>query len=100
MSRTGTLRAPMFIGVGNADGTGDGVMVAKDAQELAYTYCQRGVPVQFKYSGGGHMQAAVPFEQSAFSFLSQRLNGQAVANGCASIAPGNSLAPVPVPPGG
>ena len=29
MSRTGTPKGPLFIGVGNADGTGDGVMVAR-----------------------------------------------------------------------
>ena len=30
MSRTGTPKGPLFIGVGDADGTGDGVMVTKD----------------------------------------------------------------------
>lgn len=101
MSRTGTPRGPLFLGVGNADGTGDGVMVAKDVQALAYTYCRRGVSVQFtQYNGDDHTQAAVPFEQGAFTFLTQRLSGQSVANGCASIGPGNSLAPLPVPGGG
>jgi hypothetical protein len=94
MSRTGTPRGPLFMGVGNMDGTGDGVMVAKDDQALAYTYCQRGVSVQFNvYSGDDHTQAAVPFETGAFSFISQRLSGQPVSSGCASIGPGNSLAP-------
>src|SRR5579884_1186639 len=99
MSRTGTPREPLFMGVGNADGTGDGVMVAKDVEALAHTYCRRGVSVQFSvYSGDDHTQAAIPFEEKAFSFLTERLNGTPVANGCASVGHGNSLAPAPVPP--
>jgi hypothetical protein len=98
MSDTGTPKGPMFMGVGNADGTGDGVMIAKDDQQLAHTYCQRGVSVQFSvYSGDDHTNAAIPFEQGALQFLSQRLSGQSVPDGCSSIAAGNSLAPVPVP---
>jgi Secretory lipase len=98
MSRTGTPKGPLFIGVGNQDGTGDGVMVANDDEALAHTYCQRGVSVQFNvYSGQDHDNAAVPFEVGALSFLSARLSGAPVTDGCASIAAGNSLAPVPVP---
>ena len=98
MSTSGTPKGPMFMGVGNADGTGDGVMVSLDDQALAHTYCQRGVSVQFSiYTGDNHSQAAVPFEQGALNFLTQRLNGQSVADGCSSIAAGNSLAPLPVP---
>lgn len=101
MGRTGTPNGPLFIGVGNADGTGDGVMVAADDEALAHTYCQRGVSVQFnEYKGDDHDQAAVPFEAGALTFLTQRLNGQSVANGCGSIGPGNSLAPMPVPQAG
>jgi hypothetical protein len=97
MSRTGTPRGPLFIGVGNADGTGDGVMVARDVQELAYTYCQRGVPVQFnEYMGDDHTAAAIPFEVGALAFVNERLSGLPVSNGCGSISPGNSLAPLPV----
>jgi len=74
-------------------------MVAKDVEALAHTYCRRGVPVQFKvYSGDDHTEAAVPFEGAAFSFLSSRLNGASVSNGCSSIGVGNSLAPTPIPP--
>ncbi len=100
MSRTWTPKGPLFMGVGNADGTGDGVMVAADVEALAYTYCQRGVSVEFnEYTGDTHDNAAVPFEQGALTFLSDRLNGQSVADGCSSIGPGNSLAPVPIPKG-
>ena len=47
MSRTGTPRGPLFIGNGLSDSIGDGVMVAKDVQELAYTYCRRGVQLSY-----------------------------------------------------
>jgi len=98
MSRTGTPKGPLFMGVGDADGTGDGVMVTKDDQALAHTYCQRGVSVQFNvYSGDDHDQAAIPFEEGAFAFLTKRLAGTQVANGCSSIGAGNSLAPLAVP---
>jgi Secretory lipase len=98
MSRTGTPKGPLFIGVGNQDGTGDGVMIANDDEALAHTYCERGVPVQFNvYSGQDHDNAAVPFEAEAQGFLNARLSGLPVPNGCGSIGTGNSLAPVPVP---
>jgi Secretory lipase len=100
MSRTGTPKGPLFIGVGNQDGTGDGVMIANDDEALAHTYCQRGVAVQFNvYSGQDHDNAAVPFEAGALGFLTARLSGLPVPNGCSSIGTGNSLAPVPVADG-
>jgi hypothetical protein len=89
---------PMLIGVGNEDGTGDGIMIARDEQELAYEYCQRGVPVTFQqYPGLPHEEAALPWEASAQAFLQGRLAGLPAPDGCASITPGNSLAPLPVP---
>jgi hypothetical protein len=100
MSRTGTPKGPLLIGVGNKDGTGDGVMIANDDEALAHTYCQRGVSVQFNvYSGQDHDNAAVPFEGQALTFLTQRLGGLPVSDGCSSIGAGNSLAPVPAPAG-
>jgi hypothetical protein len=97
MSRDGTPKGPLFIGVGNADGTGDGVMIANDDQALAHTYCQRGVSVQFsEYSGDDHDNAAVPFEAGALNFLTDRLSGLPVPDGCSSIAAGNSLTPLAV----
>jgi len=98
MSGTGTPRAPLFIGVGLSDPTGDGVMVAKDVQELAYTYCQRGVPVDFHvYRGLSHIHAGLPFLEQAQAFLTQRFEKRPFHNGCSGISPGNSIAPVPVP---
>lgn len=97
MGRTGTPNEPLLMGVGNADGTGDGVMIASDVAALAHEYCQRGVNVTFhEYLGDDHTQAAPPFLLAAVPFLQSRLQGQAVSNGCASVPAGNSLAPLPV----
>ncbi len=98
MSRTGTPRGPLFIGNGLSDSIGDGVTVTKDVQELAYTYCHRGVPVEFHiYHGLNHSRAGTPFFDQAQAFLAQRFANQPVHNGCAGIGPGNPIAPVPVP---
>jgi Secretory lipase len=98
MSRTGTPRAPLFTGVGLSDSTGDGAVVARDVQELAYTYCQRGIPVEFHiYKGLSHTQAGLPFLEQAQVFLTQRFEDAHFQNGCSDIGPGDSIAPVPVP---
>lgn len=91
----GHPEGPLFMGVGDADGTGDGVMVSKDVEALAYEYCKQDVPVQFKeYSNSDHDTAALQFEPAATSFLMQRFAGVPFSDGCASIGKGNSLAPV------
>jgi hypothetical protein len=98
MGRSGRPRGPIMLGVGNADGTGDGVMVAKDVAGLAREYCGRGVSVTFhEYKGDDHTAAAPPFLLAAVPFLQARLNGNAVANGCRFVPKGNSLAPLPLP---
>jgi hypothetical protein len=96
MSRTGTPREPMLIGVGKENGQrGDGVMVAADDEALAHVYCKRGLTVEFDvYKGQSHTNAAVPFEARARTFLEDRLNGLPVANGCATIGHGDSIAPI------
>ena len=89
---------PMLIGVGNYDGTGDGIMIAGDEEALAHEYCQRGVPVTFQeYQGLPHADAAVPWEAAALTFLESRFAGLPAPDGCASIGSGNSLAPLPEP---
>jgi hypothetical protein len=98
MGSAGTPKGPMMLGVGNADGTGDGVMVAKDVAALAHEYCDRGVSVTFhEYKGDDHTAAAPPFLLAAVPFLQTRLDGNRVANGCATVPNGNSLAPLPLP---
>lgn len=99
MSRSGTPRGPLFIGNGLSGSVGDGVTVAKDVQELAYIYCRRGVPVELHiYHGQNHSQAGNPFFEQAQAFLAQRFEKLPFHDGCADIGPGNSIAPVPVPP--
>jgi hypothetical protein len=97
MGRSGTPTGPLLMGVGNADGTGDGVMIANDVAALAHQYCTRGVNVTFReYVGDDHAAAAPPFLLAAIPFLQSRLDGQAVSNGCAAVPVGNSLAPLKV----
>jgi hypothetical protein len=94
----GHPRGPLFLAVGNADGTGDGVMVAADVEALAYEYCHQGVPVQFaEYSGANHDQAAVHFEPAAVQFLDERFAGVPFSSNCASVPRGDSIAPLPMP---
>jgi acetyl esterase/lipase len=89
MSRAGTPTGPLFIGVGDSDGTGDGVMVTKDVEALAHTYCKRGVPVEFHiYKGEDHTQAAVSFTIAAPACLAARLSGKPVPSGCSSVGRG------------
>jgi hypothetical protein len=98
MGNSGTPREPIMLGVGNADGTGDGVMVAKDVAQLGREYCGRGVNVTFhEYMGKDHSAAAPPFLLGAVPFLQTRLDGGHVANGCFAVPHGNSLAPLPLP---
>ena len=99
MSRTGTPAEPLLMGVGDADGTGDGVMVTKDVQALAHTYCQRGLSVELHvYNGDDHTNAAIAFLPTAGAWLTERLNGVPAQNGCGSIPAGNALTPVPPAP--
>jgi hypothetical protein len=96
----GHPQMPLLLGVGNADGTGDGIMVAGDVEALAHEYCQQGVPVTFdEYPGLEHTEAAVPFETDAMTFLTGLFAGQPPNNGCSSIGPGTSIAPLPKPHG-
>jgi Secretory lipase len=98
MGTGGTPAEPVLLGAGNADGTGDGIMVTADVQQLAYEYCQRHVPVTFdEFPGLDHYDAAIPFEVDATAFLKARFAGLPVSSGCASITPGNPLTPLPMP---
>jgi Secretory lipase len=91
----GRPAGPLFMGVGDADGTGDGVMVTEDVEGLAHDYCTRGVNVQFNiYRSQDHDNAAIPFEVEAAAFLEQRFLGIPAINGCSTIGTGNSLAPL------
>jgi hypothetical protein len=98
MGTGGTPAEPILLGVGDSDGTGDGIMITGDVEGLAHEYCQRGVPVTFDvYNGDAHSAAAIPFEEDALTFLTGRFLGLPAPNGCSSIGTGNSLAPLPTP---
>jgi hypothetical protein len=98
LGRASTPREPLLMRVGNRGDGGDGVMIARDVQELAYQYCQRRATVDFQtLNGDDHYAAAVPFETQALAFLNARYAGAAATNGCASITPGNNLSPLPTP---
>ena len=95
---TQTPKAPEFMLVGNYDGTGDGVMIAKDVQQLAYSWCKRGVPVEFQeILGADHYAAIAPFELEAIPWFQSRFAGRQAQSNCAETTPGNPLTPLPVP---
>jgi hypothetical protein len=96
-STPGHPQMPMFMGVGNADGTGDHVMIVKDVEGLAHEYCGEGVPVQLTvYDGAEHTQAGLKFFPEAMTWLGQRFAGQPFAGTCSEIPVGNSLAPLKI----
>lgn len=108
MSAGGSPTTPMFIGQGakgELEGTpgnkpgigpGDGVMIAGDVRSLARSYCEDGTKVQYRqYDNASHVGAMLAFLPSATTWLRQRFAGVAAPENCASIAPGNSLAPIP-----
>ncbi len=96
-STPGHPTSPMLLAVGQNDGVGDGVMVAKDVEALAHQYCHQGVQVQYtEFANSDHTQAGAQFFPLAEEFLLERLAGLPMAGNCASFGPGNSLAPLPV----
>jgi hypothetical protein len=72
----GHPRAPYLLGVGNADGRGDGVMQASDVATLAQEYCNQGVPVTYhEYPHASHITAGAFFDPETGPFLQARLAG-------------------------
>jgi hypothetical protein len=98
LGRESAPREPLLMRVGNRGDGGDGVMIAKDVQQLAYEYCKRGVTVDFQvFNGDDHYSAAVPFEAQALTFLDARYAGTSATNTCAAITAGSDLSPLPTP---
>jgi hypothetical protein len=83
----GTKESPVY-------GKGDGVMLAGDVRALARQYCAQGVKVQHKEYGSSHFITAVSWLPGATSWINDRFAGKPAPENCASIAPGNSLAPL------
>jgi Secretory lipase len=86
---------PMLMVAGNADGTGDGVMVEKDEQQLAYEYCHQGVPVDFEQLVKlDHDDAGIAFFPQGIAYLTERFADLPIVSDCSTITKGNSLAPL------
>lgn len=82
-SAPGHPGGPLLIAWGNADGTGDGVMVAKDQAALAARYCAEGVTVQAtELPGLDHNQAGAAFFAEAFPWLAARFAGTPAPSTC------------------
>lgn len=98
MGTSGTPRTPLLLGVGDADGTGDGVMVTRDVESLAYSYCRRGVAVTYeRYGGQAHGAAFVPFQAQTARFFADRFAGSPATSNCVAVRPGRGLRPTPMP---
>lgn len=105
----GTPSVPLLIyqgAGGTAEGTpgdgpygaGDGIMVAGDVRELARGYCGRGVPVLYRQlDGAGHVGAMGDWMSAVMPWLGARFAGKDAPENCDAIAPGNSLAEIPMP---
>jgi hypothetical protein len=79
-------REPLFMAVGNSDGTGDGAMPAADVKALARHYCDEGVSVDYQeYPGLTHIEAAAAFEPQTGPFLQARFAGLPFVNNCATL---------------
>ena len=79
-----STKTPIYMGVGNSDGKGDGVMRASDVKALADEYCKQGVPVQFEeYQGASHITAGAFFEPKTGPFLQERFAGVPFVDNCA-----------------
>jgi hypothetical protein len=86
MGDTGTPAAPMLFGAGNADGVGDGVIVAADERALATAFCRRGVSVHYReYPGSNHLLAGALFVPAAQTFLMDRFAGIPLEDSCSQL---------------
>jgi hypothetical protein len=94
-SAKGHPQEPLQMVAGNLDGTGDGVMVEKDEQALAYEYCHQHMTVDFiQLKNLSHDDAGVAWIPQALAFIASRFAGIAATDNCSSISRGNSLAPI------
>jgi hypothetical protein len=102
-----TPTTPMLIGQGAGGvlegtpgdkpgiGAGDGVMIAGDVRTLARRYCSAGTRVTYRqYDLTSHVPSAALFVPEAVAWVGARFAGGPAPSNCATIAPGNSLAPI------
>ncbi len=77
-------------------GAGDGVMVAGDVRTYAREVCASGQPVSYTEVPLSHEGAEPVWSAAAMPWLAARFAGTPAPQDCATIAPGNSLAPASV----
>jgi len=106
LGSAGMPEVPEFIAQGTGgqqDGTnpsatygaGDGVMLAGDVRAYAREVCASGDPVEYQeFADLSHEQTEAPWLAATLPWLTARFAGVAAPQDCATIAPGNSLAPV------
>jgi hypothetical protein len=94
-SAPGHPAEPMLMVAGNVDGTGDGVMVEQDEQQLAYEYCHQGIAVDFEQLMKlNHDAAGAAFFPQGIAYLTERFLDLPPVNTCSTVTKGNSLAPL------
>ena len=81
-------------------GPGDGVMVAGDVRSYAREVCAAGDPVSYAEVPLSHELTEPVWSAAALPWIAARFAGTPAPQDCATIAPGNSLAPVTVQPQG
>ena len=81
-------------------GTGDGIMVTGDVQDLANKYCQAGVPVHYEeYPFLPHTVAFTRWFPGVSQWMKDRFAGRPAPSSCGSIPAGNDIStPNVVPP--
>lgn len=106
MGTGGTPTIPQYIGQGTRGdlegtrnnqpgiGPGDGVMIAGDVRSLARQYCAAGTRVLYREYAASHVGTLVSWLPSAIQWIRDRFAGRGAPQNCASIKPGNSLAPI------
>jgi Secretory lipase len=102
-------KVPMLVAQGTGgqlDGTqpsatygpGDGIMIAGDVRSYAREVCASGDPVDYVQPEGLSHELAEPVWSTAtLAWVASRFAGVPATSDCSTIAPGNSLAPVPQP---
>jgi len=79
-------REPLLMAIGNADGKGDGAMVAADVKALARKYCREGVAVDYQeYRGVNHVAAGAFFDPQTGPFLQARFAGAPFLGNCLTL---------------
>ncbi len=105
----GTPTTPLFIGQGRRGeiegtpgskpgiGPGDAIAIAGDVRSLARSYCDQDLDVLYREYPLSHIGSVAVWTPQAVAWVGARFAGRAAPENCASIKPGNSIEPLPVP---